>query len=188
MSLQTERALFDACVELAAEIVRHGLPQHCADPALRERVHASVASPRRGRSSRRACRARRPSVTAASGRYRLLERIGEGAMGEVYLAEQSAPVRRRVALKIIKPGMDSREVIARFEIERQTLALMSHPNIAHIIEAGTTRCGAAVLRNGVRARHPAHQVLRRHRLTHRSSGSRCSCRSATPCSTRIRKA
>lgn len=62
-------------------------------------------------------------------------------MGEVYLAEQVTPVSRRVALKIVKPGMDSREVIARFELERQTLALMSHPSIAHIIDAGATDSG-----------------------------------------------
>jgi serine/threonine protein kinase/WD40 repeat protein len=73
---------------------------------------------------------------AQIGRYRLLEPIGEGGMGVVYVAEQTEPVRRRVALKIIKPGMDSRQVIARFEAERQALALMDHPNIARILDAG----------------------------------------------------
>ncbi len=72
------------------------------------------------------------------GRYRLLERIGEGGCGVVYLAEQSAPVRRRVALKIIRRGLDTESVIARFESERQSLALMSHPNIAQVFDAGTT--------------------------------------------------
>src|SRR5262249_5928521 len=66
------------------------------------------------------------------GPYRLLEPIGEGGFGVVYLAVQQQPVRRRVALKIIKPGMDSRQVVARFEAERQALALMDHPNIAQI--------------------------------------------------------
>jgi WD40 repeat protein/serine/threonine protein kinase len=75
------------------------------------------------------------------GHYELLELIGEGGMGLVYLAEQKEPVRRRVALKIIKPGMDSRQVIARFEAERQTLALLDHPNIAHVFDAGTTEAG-----------------------------------------------
>jgi serine/threonine protein kinase len=70
------------------------------------------------------------------GPYKLLEQIGEGGMGVVYMAEQQKPVRRRVALKIIKPGMDSRAVIARFEAERQALALMDHPNIARILDAG----------------------------------------------------
>lgn len=72
------------------------------------------------------------------GPYKLLQSIGEGGMGVVYMAEQVEPVERRVALKIIKPGMDSRQVIARFEAERQTLALMDHPNIAKIFDAGTT--------------------------------------------------
>jgi serine/threonine protein kinase/tetratricopeptide (TPR) repeat protein len=72
------------------------------------------------------------------GPYRLVQQIGEGGMGTVFLAEQSAPVRRLVALKVVRPGMDSREVIARFEAERQALALMDHPNIARILDAGTT--------------------------------------------------
>jgi len=77
----------------------------------------------------------------AIGRYELLELIGEGGMGLVYLAEQKEPVRRRVALKIIKPGMDSRQVVARFEAERQALALLDHPNIAHVFDAGCTETG-----------------------------------------------
>ena len=75
------------------------------------------------------------------GPYRLLELIGEGGFGQVFVAEQSAPIRRKVALKIIKPGMDSREVIARFSAERQALALMDHPNIAKVFDGGTTPRG-----------------------------------------------
>src|SRR5262249_42449328 len=75
------------------------------------------------------------------GRYRVLEPIGEGGFGVVYMAEQQHPVRRKVALKIIKPGMDTRQVIARFEAERQALALMDHPNIAKVYDAGTTENG-----------------------------------------------
>ena len=75
------------------------------------------------------------------GRYKLLQRIGEGGMGVVYMAEQTTPLQRRVALKIIKPGMDSRQVIARFEAERQALALMDHTNIAKVFDAGTTDSG-----------------------------------------------
>ncbi|UCF16343.1 MAG: serine/threonine protein kinase, partial [Phycisphaerales bacterium] len=75
------------------------------------------------------------------GHYELLELIGEGGMGLVYLAQQKEPVKRRVALKIIKPGMDSKEVIARFEAERQALALLDHHNIAHVFDAGTTDTG-----------------------------------------------
>jgi serine/threonine protein kinase len=75
------------------------------------------------------------------GPYKLLEQIGEGGMGIVYMAEQTEPVRRKVALKIIKPGMDTRQVIARFEAERQALAMMDHPNIAKVLDAGSTESG-----------------------------------------------
>src|SRR5262249_3088374 len=70
--------------------------------------------------------------------YRLLQQIGEGGMGTVFMAQQTEPVQRMVALKIIKHGMDSRQVIARFEAERQALALMDHPNSAKVLDAGTT--------------------------------------------------
>jgi serine/threonine protein kinase len=75
------------------------------------------------------------------GPYKLLQQIGEGGMGVVYMAEQLEPVRRKVALKIIKPGMDTRQVIARFEAERQALAMMDHPNIAKVHDAGATESG-----------------------------------------------
>ena len=75
------------------------------------------------------------------GRYKLLERIGEGGCGVVYVAEQTEPVRRRVAIKVIKLGMDTKQVIARFEAERQALALMDHPNIARVLDAGATDTG-----------------------------------------------
>src|SRR5262249_49467408 len=75
------------------------------------------------------------------GPYKLMEQIGEGGMGLVFVAEQQKPVRRKVALKIIKPGMGSRDVSARFEAERQALALMDHPNIAKVLDAGTAETG-----------------------------------------------
>ncbi len=75
------------------------------------------------------------------GNYKLLQRIGEGGVGNVYLAQQEKPVRRQVALKIIKAGMDTKNVIARFEAERQALAMMDHPNIAHVLNAGETEAG-----------------------------------------------
>jgi serine/threonine protein kinase len=78
---------------------------------------------------------------ATIGRYKLLQKIGEGGFGVVYMADQEEPVRRRVALKIIKLGMDTKEVIARFEAERQALALMDHPNIARILDGGATDSG-----------------------------------------------
>jgi serine/threonine protein kinase len=92
----------------------------------------------------------RPKVTALPlqespgtviGPYKLLQQIGEGGMGTVFMAEQTQPVQRKVALKVIKPGMDSGQVIARFEAERQALALMDHPNIAKVLDAGTTESG-----------------------------------------------
>jgi len=77
----------------------------------------------------------------AIGRYKLLEQLAEGGMGMVYVAEQQTPIVRKVALKIIKPGLDTREVIARFEMERQVLALMDHPHIARVLDVGTTDSG-----------------------------------------------
>ena len=79
--------------------------------------------------------------TVVGGRYKLLQQIGEGGFGVVFLAEQQVPVRRQVALKVIKLGMDTREVVARFEAERQALALMDHPNIAKVLDAGSTDTG-----------------------------------------------
>jgi non-specific serine/threonine protein kinase/serine/threonine-protein kinase len=75
------------------------------------------------------------------GNYKLLEQIGEGGFGTVWVADQEKPVRRRVALKIIKLGMDTKEVIARFEQERQALAMMDHPHIAKVFDAGATQWG-----------------------------------------------
>ena len=75
------------------------------------------------------------------GPYKLKEQIGEGGFGLVFVAEQQEPVKRKVALKVIKPGMDTREVLARFAAERQALALMDHPNIARVLDAGSTETG-----------------------------------------------
>src|SRR6185295_7302118 len=83
--------------------------------------------------------AERPGIVI--GPYKLLQQIGEGGMGVVFMAEQTEPIQRTVALKIIKAGMDTKQVIARFEAERQALALMDHPNIAKVLDAGTTDGG-----------------------------------------------
>ena len=80
-------------------------------------------------------------VGGTVGRYKLLERIGEGGFGVVFMAEQQFPVRRKIALKLIKAGLDTRQVIARFEAERQALALMDHENIAKVLDAGATDSG-----------------------------------------------
>jgi serine/threonine protein kinase len=81
------------------------------------------------------------SLGSKIGPYKLVDQIGEGGFGVVFMAEQQQPIRRKVALKVIKPGMDTRQVIARFEAERQALALMEHPNIAHVLDGGETATG-----------------------------------------------
>src|SRR5262249_17885409 len=128
------------------------LDQACADnPILRGRVEALLKAhdhagsflqdqPARPQATEQyETVAERPG--SVIGPYKLMERIGEGGMGLVFVAEQQHPVRRKVALKIIKPGMDTREVIARFEAERQALALMDHPTIARVLDAGATGTG-----------------------------------------------
>ena len=79
--------------------------------------------------------------TLIAGKYKLLEAIGEGGMGSVWMARQTEPVNRLVAVKLIKPGMDSKQVLARFEAERQALAMMDHPNIARVLDVGATNAG-----------------------------------------------
>ena len=91
---------------------------------------------------------------AQIGRYRLLRLLGEGGMGIVYLAEQQQPVRRPVALKILKPGMDPRRVLARFEAEQQALALMEHPHIARVYDAGLAPSGRPYFVMEPTHRHP----------------------------------
>jgi len=151
-----ERALFDQAFELSEPAARAAfLDRACAgDPALRARLEAllAAAAPSEAFFSRLSptLSPRGPSTGAPGsaddcitqiGRYRLLERVGEGGHGIVYRAEQREPVRRQVALKIIRPGMDTEAVIARFEAERQALALMEHPFIARVLDAGSTASG-----------------------------------------------
>jgi len=99
------------------------------------------------------------------GRYKLLRVLGEGGMGMVYLAEQEGQIRRRVALKVIKPGMDSKRVIARFETERQALALLDHPNIAQVYDAGTTESGRPYFVMEHVKGLPVTEYCDRHRLS-----------------------
>jgi serine/threonine protein kinase/tetratricopeptide (TPR) repeat protein len=151
--LNREVALFSAALELPAGQRAAYLNEACADdPTLRLRVEALL------RVHEQAIpflenQAEVPGATLhisgataekagdRIGRYKLLQQIGEGGCGVVYMAEQEEPVRRRVALKVIKLGMDTNQVIARFEAERQALALMDHPNIAKVLDAGTTDTG-----------------------------------------------
>jgi WD40 repeat protein len=124
------------------------------DPALRQRVEVLLSShgkpeslpPSDAPAAKATIKldlaaAEDEAVGKSIGRYKVLERVGEGGCGVVYVAEQTEPVRRRVALKVIKLGMDTKEVIARFEAERQALAMMDHPNIAKVLDAGATEAG-----------------------------------------------
>src|SRR5271166_1887389 len=159
-----EKAVFCEALEIAdPEQRRQFLDQACgADHALREQVEKLLAfsqsagvffkdctpalEPEAADAERvlsAAESALEPEIpeTKCIGPYKLLQKLGEGGHGVVYMAEQEQPIRRRVALKIIKLGMDTRNVIARFEAERQALALMDHPNIARVLDAGATETG-----------------------------------------------
>ncbi|MCC7180658.1 MAG: serine/threonine protein kinase [Acidobacteria bacterium] len=105
------------------------------------------------------------TTTATIGPYRLLEKLGEGGMGEVWLAEQTRPVHRQVALKVIKAGMDTARVVARFDAERQALALMSHPSIAQVFDAGATPEGRPYFAMEYVRGEPITDYCQRHRLT-----------------------
>ena len=122
------------------------------------------------------------------GPYKLLQQIGEGGMGVVFMAEQTEPVQRTVALKIIKPGMDTRQVIARFEAERQAAGDDGPSEHRQVLDAGTTDSGPAVLRDGAGQGRADHRVLRRATPDAPRSGWSCSSRSARRCSTPIRRA
>ena len=134
------------------------LDESCADrPDLRDRVEALLSAHDRADDvliappaeiTLESKVAEGPGTTI--GRYKLLQRIGEGGFGVVYMAEQERPVRRRVALKIIKLGMDTKQVIARFEAERQALALMDHPNDRQGLRRRRDRHGPPLLRHGAR--------------------------------------
>lgn len=141
-----------AAVEIASPEERRNYVQRaCAgDDVLREKIERMLANYFRGgdfleRSPALPVTTDDPCKVESNGTriglYKLLEQIGEGGMGIVYVAEQQQPIRRTVAFKIVKPGMDSKQVIARFQAERQALALMDHPNIAKVLDAGTTDAG-----------------------------------------------
>ncbi|MGH8203288.1 MAG: protein kinase domain-containing protein, partial [Steroidobacteraceae bacterium] len=142
MNLDAEQALFDACLQADAKR-REELIAACGNAALAARVRRLLEIHDRGPSALDA-RLESLSPLAMPGRigpYTVIRRLGEGAMGDVYLAEQHEPVRRRVAIKVIKFGLSTREVIARFELERRALAMLAHPNIARILDAGSTEDG-----------------------------------------------
>jgi tetratricopeptide (TPR) repeat protein/serine/threonine protein kinase len=146
------REIFIAAVKLPPDAWDAYLAEACGgDGELRRRVrelldaHRQASSFLDGAASEISPSPGEPAVMEGPGTvigpYRLVEEIGEGGMGLVFVAEQVEPVRRRVALKVVKPGMDTRQVIARFEAERQALALMDHPNVARVLDAGATESG-----------------------------------------------
>ena len=144
------RSIFEQALELHSKPQRQAyLDEACGgNPELRDQVDALLEAHAEAGSFLEPPAAdlavttdHRPIVERPGtviGPYKLLQQIGEGGMGVVFMAEQTEPIQRTVALKIIKPGMDTRQVIARFEAERQALALMDHPNIARVLDAGTT--------------------------------------------------
>ena len=147
-----EESIFAEALEIESLAEREAFLARACDgnPSLRAEVESLLRADQRSGDlldlpeTRTAAAFPRPIAEQPGtiiGRYKLLEMIAEGGMGIVYMAEQREPVRRKVALKIIKPGMDTREVIARFEAERQALAMMDHPNIAKVFDAGETESG-----------------------------------------------
>ena len=143
-SLHTEKSVFLEAAEIASPIERAAyLERSCGDDRqLRAAVEALLLSHQRSQGVLDATAAPLAEYRGTMiGPYKLLQQIGEGGMGVVFMAEQTHPVQRKVALKIIKPGMDSRQVIARFEAERQALAMMDHVNIARVLDAETTPDG-----------------------------------------------
>jgi serine/threonine protein kinase/tetratricopeptide (TPR) repeat protein len=145
------RSIFISALEYEGHEADDFVSAACAaDAELRGRVDELLKAHRRlGKIDDRPAQIAAPSPQELPlegpgtriGPYRLLEQIGEGGFGIVYIADQTQPVRRKVALKIIKPGMDTRSVVARFEAERQALALMDHPNIARVFDGGATETG-----------------------------------------------
>jgi serine/threonine protein kinase/tetratricopeptide (TPR) repeat protein len=143
---RSEEALFAEALKLPTAARADYLREACGeDKDLRQRVEALLrAIGGAGESPGPGDTVVAPIIEKPGdriGRYKLLEKIGEGGCGVVYVADQEEPVRRRVALKVIKLGMDTRAVVARFEAERQALAMMDHPNIARMLDAGTTDAG-----------------------------------------------
>src|SRR5262245_57382914 len=145
------RSVFIAALERAPDQWPAFLDEACADSAeVRARVeqllhaHQALGTIGVGAAGAPATTNTAPVAEApgtAVGPYKLLEQIGEGGFGVVFMAEQTRPVRRKVALKVLKPGMDTRQVVARFEAERQALAIMDHPNIARVLDGGATESG-----------------------------------------------
>ena len=142
---ERERVIVLGALRCSEEERESWLVKKCeGDENLLESVRATLAEeeqPTLVASSAETFKGNRIESGMRIGHYTILEPIGEGGFAEVFLANQKEPVRRRVAIKVLKQGMDSREVLARFEAERQALAMMKHPNIAQVLDAGITDNG-----------------------------------------------
>ncbi len=144
----SERSIFLAALEIHDQPARSAYLDEASggDAVLRQRLEELLRSHEVAGSflepattgSPAADSSREDAPGSRIGPYKLLQQIGEGGMGTVWMAEQQEPVQRKVALKLVKAGLDSRQVLARFEAERQALALMDHPHIARVLDAGTT--------------------------------------------------
>jgi WD40 repeat protein/tetratricopeptide (TPR) repeat protein len=180
----SEREVFEAALELPPENRAAFLEAACGgDAALRRRLEELLQKHDQAGSfleepiltgaysEEPESRDAEPQLEAVgqvvAGRYKLVQQLGEGGMGTVYLAQQTEPVRRLVALKVIKPGMDSQQVITRFEAERQALALMDHPHIARVLDGGTTDSGRPYFVMELVKGIPITKYCDEHRLTPR---------------------
>jgi serine/threonine protein kinase len=162
--------LYEVALDLRPKARAAFLDRECnGNVELRRRVESLLAGANSHRifeqTTEDISSALRESSTTVIGPYHLLELIGEGGMGEVWLAEQKQPVRRRVAIKLIRAGMDTREVVARFESERQALALMEHPAIAKVFDAGSTPEGRPYFVMEYVAGIPITDYCDKHKLT-----------------------
>ena len=150
LSIQKRKEIFEQAIRIESTVDRDShLENACRDfpqdlPELRKLVDDHFRAGSFLESAPEFCQSMRvesKEFATEHARYKILQQIGEGGFGVVYMAEQLKPVRRKVAVKVIKAGMDTKEVIARIEAERQALALMDHPNIARVLDAGETETG-----------------------------------------------
>jgi hypothetical protein len=207
MNPSREEALFAQAVEKPAAERAAFLDRECSgDAELRQRVESLLQAHERSGEFLNQSPAELPAKTfvittamvtgtetpgtetpgTVIGRYKILEEVGEGGFGVVYVAEQREPVKRRVALKIIKLGMDTKQVVDCFEAERQALAMMDHPNIAKVLDAGATQAGRPYfVMNWCAA--SASRITATKTIFPHANASISSSKSAGPSSTRIKR-
>ena len=192
------RKLYEQALDLPPDDRPIFLQRECRGEAeVRQRVEALLeaheevggflAEPTAGAPASEPLAPEREAPGSVIGNYKLLQQVGEGGMGTVWMAEQFEPVRRKVALKIIKLGMDTKQVIVRFEAERQALALMDHPNIAKVLDGGVTESGRPYFVMELVKGIPITEFCDEAQAGHPRSPRRSSCRSARRSSTPTRR-